>query len=312
MTAIVPKSPALIAGVIIALIMTLIGIFAPLVAPHDPREANLRERNISPGASTKYPLGTDHLGRDIMSRLIYSFRFPVILGGAAVLLGTISSLVLVGLGARNSVFKNTGQLPPRVFLNYSLLRITGLILLIGPFSGLFVVAILGSGLLTGALVVIPFAAIPLLSLIYWSARSKVALLASSTGSHRELSPVRITLRECRILLPITYSLAFLMSLLLESPLSFLGVGVPPGEPSLGGMIAEGRSRLIDAWWISLLPLGVVALSVGAFLGIVLPIRRVQKQSDLSIQHGPTVCPQCGSPTAAASNFCIECGTELAR
>lgn len=317
MTALVPKTPTVIAGVIFAFILTVVGILAPLVAPYDPKGSSILERNIPPGASIKYPLGTDFLGRDMLSRMIYGLRFPVILGGAAVLLGTISNLVLVGLGARSSVFKNTGQLPARGFLNYSLLSLAGLILLIGPFSGFFVLAILGSGLLTGALVVISFAAIPPLSLIYCSVRSKLPLLAiqewsTSTGEVSPELPVRVACRECRVLLPITYSLAFLTALLLESQLSFLGLGVPPGEPSLGGMIAEGRDRLLTGWWISLLPLGVVSLTGVAFLAIVLPIRRVQKKPDLNIQPGPTVCPQCGSPTGAANNFCIECGTELTR
>lgn len=283
MTSIVPKSPALIAGVIFVLAMTLVGIFAPLLAPHDPAEINMFERNISPGESIKHPLGTDLFGRDMLSRLIHSLRIPVILGGAALLLGTVSSLVLIGLGARSRVFKNTGQLPSEGFLNHSLLRVAGPVFLIGPFLGLFVLAILGSGLLTVALVVVPFAALPPLSLISCSVRSRLALLESSTEENTAWLPVRIAFREGMVLIPITYSLAFLMGMLLETPLSFLGLGIPPGESSLGNMIAEGRSRLIDLWWVSLLPLGVVALSVGAFLGIVLPIRRVQKQSDLFVQ-----------------------------
>jgi len=216
----------------------------------------------------------------------------------ALLLGTVSSLVLAGLGARSSVFKNTGQLPSGGFLNYSLLRLAGLILLIGPPLGIFVVVILGSGLLTVALVVIPFAAIPPLSLIYWSVRSKSALLASQEGSTstRENSPwlpVRVAFRECLVLLPVTYSLAFLIGMFLETDLSFLGLGLPPGDPSLGIMISEGRSVVFDVWWLSLLPLGVVSLAAVAFLGIVLPIRRVQKQSDFFVQPNSLVMNYAG-------------------
>ena len=101
MTTLVPKSPGLIAGVIFVLALTLVGIFAPLVAPHDPTGLNILERNIPPGASINHPLGTDILGRDMLSRLIYGLRIPIILGGAALLLGTVSSLVFVWRGARN-------------------------------------------------------------------------------------------------------------------------------------------------------------------------------------------------------------------
>ena len=164
---------------------------------------------------------------------------------------------------------------------------------------LVVVAILQrSGLWTVALVVIPFAAIPTLALIYWSVRSKLEFLASQepstrTGKNSPGLPVGIAFRECLILLPITYSLAFLAGMFLETQLSFLGLGMRPGEPSLGLMIAEGRGNLIDIWWLFLLPLGVVALSVVALLGIVLPIRRVQKQSDLLVQPNPTVMNYAG-------------------
>ena len=147
MIAIVPKSPALIAGVIFVLILTLLGIFAPLVAPHDPSRADLKARNIPPGASITHPLGTDIFGRDMLSRLIYGLRFPVILGGAALLLGTASSLVLVWRGTGSSAFKNTGQLPPAGFLNYSSLRLAGAIFIISPFLMLVGMAILGLGLL---------------------------------------------------------------------------------------------------------------------------------------------------------------------
>ena len=156
-----------------------------------------------------------------------------------------------------------------------------------------------------ALVVTPFAAILPLSLIYWSVRSKLALLVSQEGSTsaRENSPrppVRIAFRECMVLLPITYSLAFLMGLSLETPLSFLGLGFPPGNPELGIMISEGRSVLLDIWWLSLLPLGVVALASVAFLAIVLPIRPVQKQSALFLQHDPEMTKYAGYWVRTAS------------
>lgn len=286
MTAIVPRSPALIAGVIFVLALTLLGIFVPLVAPHDPSRLDIMARNIPPGTSITHPFGTDQLGRDILSRLIYGLRIPIILGGSAVILGTASNLVLVWLGAKSSAFKNTGQLPPRGFLNYSLLRLAGAIFLINQIPMIAGMAFLGLALLNVALVVTPFAAIPPLSLIYWSVRSQLALSASTPGENAPLNPMRIAFRECRVLLPITYSLAFLMGLFLETPLSFLGVGVPPGESSLGNMISEGRNNLIDLWWISLLPVGFIALAGVAFLAIVLPIRRVQKQSDLFVQPDP--------------------------
>ena len=293
MTTLVPKTAAVKAGVIIVLVMTLVGIFAPLLAPHDPTDLNVRERMTPPFSTTKFPLGTDMLGRDMMSRLIYGHRTVVVFGVLPLLLGTVISLVLVWLGAMSSVFKRTGQLPPSGFLNYSLLRVAGIIFLTSPFPMAVVVAILGTGIMNAALVVTPFAAILPLSLIYWSVRSKLALPASSTGEGARHHPVRIAGRECLVLLPLTYSLAFLMGIFLVTPLSFLGLGVPPGAPSWGIMIAEGRDALLNVWWLSLLPLGMVTIAVGAFLAIALPIRRVQKQSDLFVQPDSMVMNYAG-------------------
>ena len=116
-----------------------------------------------------------------------------------------------------------------------------------------------------------------------------------------------------------------MGLPLETPLTFLGVGIPLPTPSLGLMIADGREILLTAWWVSLLPLGVVALSGGAFLAIVLPIRRIQKSAEWTSQLGTrriqteatggepmTACPQCGGETRADLNFCSQCGAQVGR
>ncbi len=127
-----------------------------------------------------------------------------------------------------------------------------------------------------------------------------------------------------VLLPLTYSLAFLMGIFLVTPLSFLGLGVPPGAPSWGIMIAEGRGVLLNVWWLCLLPLGMVTIAVGAFLGIVLPIRRVQKCTETidlpDTQRVPTgamggetmtFCTQSGSQLRNGSSFCSQCGTQIA-
>ncbi len=130
-------------------------------------------------------------------------------------------------------------------------------------------------------------------------------------------PVRIACREYMVLLPVTYSLAFLMGLSLETPLSFLGLGFPPGNPSLGIMISEGRSVVLDVWWLSLLPLAMVTIAVGAFLAIVLPIRQVQKTTAITGPPGArggepmTFCTQCGSQLRMGSSFCSQCGTQIA-
>ena len=185
MVTIVPKSLSVIAGVIFVLAITLVGIFAPLLAPHDPLDAKLSDRLLPPfwmggqvvggevirdGGSTEYLLGTDGQGRDILSRIVFSFRIPVILGAIGVLLGTIGSLALVWLGATGSAFKTSRQLPARGLLDFSLLRWAGVILTLSSSLPVFVFSILGTVGFKLAIVVCPLSAIVPLSLIYWSVR----------------------------------------------------------------------------------------------------------------------------------------------
>ena len=82
MTTLVPKTPT----VIFVLVMTMAGIFAPLVAPHDPTEISMLDAQLAPGEDLTYLLGTDIMGRDMLSRLIYGYRFAVFFGVLALLL----------------------------------------------------------------------------------------------------------------------------------------------------------------------------------------------------------------------------------
>ena len=113
------QKPPLIADVIFVLVLTVVGIFAPLVAPHDPVGIDISEAKIAPvpfgdNLTWSHPLGTDILGQDILSRMVYGLRIAVFFGVLALLLATVSSKVLLWAAAMSSVFKNTEQLPPSI------------------------------------------------------------------------------------------------------------------------------------------------------------------------------------------------------
>ena len=111
---------------------------------------------------------------------------------------------------------------------------------------------------------------------------------SVRGDRASSGPVRLAVRRGIALSPVGFSLAFLMGLFIEFSLSFLGVGVPPNIPSLGNLTAHGPAHLVIAPWISVFPLGIVLVAVGAFIAIVIPVGRMLSPpagADLKAQVG---------------------------
>ena len=237
--------------VAIALSLVVVAIFAELVAPHDPLEGDTYDRNEPPvwseEGSAKFLLGTDHIGRGILSRMIFGARVSllvavtVLIAGAA--LGTLVGLVAGYVGG---------------LVDEALMRLVDFV-----FALPFIVVALVASVVWGAsleLVII------LLSLFTWApfARQvRAESLQLKTMDYVALARVagasgfRITVRH--ILPGVVNTVMVLSSLqvgsliLTESVLSFLGVGIPPPQPSWGSMVSEGRQYISTAWWISFFP-----------------------------------------------------------
>ena len=237
--------------VAIAVSLVVVAIFAELVAPHDPLEGDTYDRNEPPvwaeEGSPKFLLGTDHIGRDILSRMIFGARVSlivavtVLVAGAA--LGTLVGLVAGYMGG---------------LVDEALMRLVDFV-----FALPFIVVALVASVVWGAsleLVII------LLSLFTWApfARQvRAESLQLKTMDYVALARVagasgfRITVRH--ILPGVVNTVMVLSSLqvgsliLTESVLSFLGVGIPPPQPSWGSMVSEGRQYISTAWWISFFP-----------------------------------------------------------
>ena len=258
------RRPTVIAGVAVALVMALTGILAPVLAPHDPNA-------VGPGAFSAPPggfadggpvriLGTDHLGRDVLSRIVTSFRTNLYIGLLGAFLGTLAAWSVVIVRSTRGTTPAPEFPAPPFRLPFCVLAI--LTYIVGVFVSLSVTASLGGGpvhLVASAGV---FSAILPMALVAGSARRD----GVSTGS------VRPAVRGGISLFPVTFSLALLMGLFIEFSLSFLGVGVPPATPSLGGMVAD-TTRVSVRWWTWVFPLGIVLVGVGAFSAIAILVGR---------------------------------------
>ena len=253
------RNPAAIAGVLILLVVIGAAVAAPYVAPHDPMRQSLLRRFTPPvwvsGGNPAYLLGTDQVGRDILSRIIYGARISLVVGVSAV---AVSLVVGVTLGLLS------GFLRGRV--DAVVMTVVDVTLSFPPLLlALAFVAALGPSLLT---------IIVVLGLTGWERYTRVVraeVLALREKDFVEAaramgaSPLRMILRH---LLPNTFSSIIVMStlqvaqaILQEAALSFLGVGTGSAHPTWGQMITLGRDFVSVAWWLATFPGLAILLTV---------------------------------------------------
>ena len=240
-----------VAGLIIITIFVLCALFAPLIAPHDPLENALYEQLIPPvwdeGGSSKNLLGTDDLGRDILSRLIYGARVSLMVGlvsvGIAVLFGTFFGAIAGFFGG---------------WLDNVIMRFMDIILAFpGILLAIVIVAYLGPGLRNAMIAIgvinIPrFARIVRASVIEEYEKDYV-LAARAVGARNRRIIFNSILPNCLAPIIVQASLGFGSAILDAAGLSFLGLGAQPPIPEWGAMIAMGRSMILRAWWVMTFP-----------------------------------------------------------
>lgn len=235
----------------ILLLIVLAALLAPLIAPHDPAAQSLGARFVPPfwaeGGSTAHLLGTDNLGRDVFSRLLFGARTSVMLGFLTVL---VSGFIGVSLGLAAGYFGGWVDLVVNFLIN---IRLTLPVVLVA----LVVVAVMGNSLTLLVMVI---------GLLLWDRFAIVTRSATQTLAGREFvtsartigsSTLRIILRE---ILPnitgpliVVASIELAHAILLEASLSFLGLGVQPPLVSWGLMIAEAKSQLLFRPWMIAIP-----------------------------------------------------------
>jgi peptide/nickel transport system permease protein len=236
--------------------LAVIGAAAPYVAPYNPERGSLGVRLEAPtlgGADGKaHPLGTDHLGRDVLSRVIYGTRVSLTVGFAAVAIGgaiggALGLLVGFHGGWVDEVVMTVAD--AQLAFPFILLAI-GIIAVLGPsFTNLIIVVGL-SGWVT-------YARVLRSQVLSLRRREFVEAIIGLGGSVPRII-MRHILPNVASTFMVVATLELARAIVLEATLSFLGLGIQPPTPSWGGMIHEGRDYLDSAWWISIFP-GVVLM-----------------------------------------------------
>jgi dipeptide transport system permease protein len=247
-------------GFIVLLIILAVG--APLIAPHDPLEQNLMLATVPPsslsGGEPGYFLGTDGLGRDVLSRVIYGTRVSLTVGfvaaGLACLIGSVLGLMAGYLGA---------------FTDAVISRAVDIWMSFPPvLLSILLIAVIGTGLQSVIIAIV---------VIDWTrfcrvvrtetmnqAQMDYVVAARTIGFSRAATLFREILPNVVPVLIALLTLEMGIAVVVEAILSFVGLSVSSDTPTWGGMIAEGRQVVHEAWWVLAAPLAALFATVVAF------------------------------------------------
>lgn len=253
------KKKSAVLGLVIIICVISMAIFAPYITPHNPEKIDLKIRLKPPawieGGSTQNILGTDSLGRDVFSRIVYGSQKSLFVSFTATI---ISSIIGVSLGMMAGFYG--GKIDSVIGRLGDIQLAFPLILL-----SIAVIAVLGTSTLN--LIVV-------FGIANWVVYAKVTRGAVLSAKEKEYveaarsigcSDLRIMFLHifpnifASIIVVATLSLAGII--ITESSLSFLGLGVPPPNPTWGGMLSEGRQYIYDGWWLATFPGLAIALTV---------------------------------------------------
>ena len=249
-------------GLATVALLLLVALFAPWIAPHAPNETNSAVFLLPPawqqGGSASYLLGTDAIGRDILSRLMYGARLSLSIGVAVVALSVVVGVVL-GLVA--GFFRGV--------LEIAIMRLMDIVLTMPSLlMAIVIVAILGPGLINAmvavAIVVLPhYVRITRAAVIAEISRDYVtAARVSGAGTLRLM--FREVLPNCAAPLIVQASLGISTAILDAAALGFIGLGAQPPSPEWGTMLADAREFVLRAWWVVTFPGLAILAAVLAF------------------------------------------------
>ncbi len=245
------RQAGLVLGALLVGATLVVAVLAPLIVPHDPFAQDLNNRLVPPfwmeGASPEHLLGTDQLGRDYLSRLMYGARISMLIGVATVV---ASGLIGITLGVLGGFFG--GRVDDAV-----LFAITARLSIPVVLVALAVVGLVGSSM---AVLVLT------LGLLLWDRFAVVArattmqvrnldyvAAAWAAGCSRAWILAREVLPNIASHLAVVATLEMALAILLEAALSFLGLGTPPPLPSWGLMIAEAKDYMYFSPWVIMIP-----------------------------------------------------------
>jgi dipeptide transport system permease protein len=251
-----------VAGLVVIVALILSALFADLIAPHSPVLTNnqvfLKPPFWQQGGSLNYPLGTDAIGRDILSRLIHGARLSLLIGIAVVAVSVAAGTIL-GLVA--GFFRGVVEIIIMRLMDITL-TLPSLLLAI------VIVAILGPGLMNAmlavAIVLLPhYVRIARAAVIVEVAKDYVTA-AKVAGAGRLRLMFKEVLPNCIAPLIVQATLGISTAILDAAALGFLGLGAQPPVPEWGTMLADAREFVLRAWWVVTLPGIAILVTVMAF------------------------------------------------
>jgi peptide/nickel transport system permease protein len=253
------RKPSALFAMVIATLFVIAAVFAPLISPFDPLIGVLQERLMPPawkeGGAWVHVLGTDVLGRDILSRLLFGARVSLSVCALAILLaGIVGSSLGIVAGYVGGWIETLIMRVVDLAISLPVILIALLFgVLFGPSFGNIVIII---------------------ALLLWSQFARMARAETLKVRRQEFVDLartagcsRLSIMWHHIVPNVAGPLIVLATLqvgtviIMEASLSFLGVGVPPPEPAWGSMIADGRSYVVSAWWLCIFPGIAVLLTV---------------------------------------------------
>ncbi len=243
-------------------VLTVAAVFAPLIAPHDPLYQDLFTSRLPPfwqeGAEPGYWLGTDNLGRDVLSRIIYGARVAL---GVAVMAAVLAGVLGATIGLAAGYYRG--------WVDIIVTRIIDIWMAFPPvLFAILLIAVMGTGLYSIVLAIV---------IIDWTRFARVIRIEAMTQATMDYvdaatvagaGRLRILARE--ILPNVLPTLGVLVTLemgiavIVEAILSFVNLSISTDDPTWGGMIAEGRISIYQAWWVLVFPLITLFLTVLSF------------------------------------------------
>jgi dipeptide transport system permease protein len=249
-------------GVSVVIVLLLLALFAPWIAPHPPHETNsaafLKPPFWQEGGSAQYLLGTDAIGRDILSRLIWGARLSLSIGLGVVAISVAAGIAL-GLIAGFA----------RGVVEIAIMRLMDIVLTLPSLLlAIVIVAILGPGLVNAmlavAVVLLPhYVRITRASVVSEVSKDYVTAARVSGAGTLRLMFIEV-LPNCAAPLIVQASLGISTAILDAAALGFLGLGAQPPSPEWGTMLADAREFVLRAWWVVTFPGLLILIAVLAF------------------------------------------------
>lgn len=252
------KNRTAVAGLVVIVLLYLVALLTPLLAPYDPTFQGdlLAERYVGPSAA--HPLGTDQFARDVLSRLLYGARISLLIGfvsvGISVTIGTLLGAVAGFVGG--IVDGIVMRFVDMVISFPQLVLLVTIIALFEP-SIFLIVAVLGLTLWPSTARIVRGEVLSLREREFVQA-------ARALGYSRRRIVLRHLIPNALAPVIVAATLGIGQTIVLEAGLSFLGLGVQPPTPSWGTMVADGRNVLLDAWWLSTFPGLAIVFTVLSF------------------------------------------------